>query len=935
MRRPSARRLPGIRFEVQAPSVPDTLPRMDVAAFVGFAASGPLHLPVVVEDVEHFTALFGGDVPLAVDAQRGETVQAYLAPAVRDFFRNGGRRCWVVRVAGEGARSTLFPVPGLLRCSPTGQLSPAEQLSPAFARARSEGSWSDPLRISTSLFAEALELLAWAAPASKAEARLTVVTSGDLSPGDLLRVRFASEGLTLLLPVEAVAAPSDGQGVPSSGPAERQTRVIASGTRALWLRSVTNPGAGTRVARWTRASTEALLPVRAITGPSGDTSALTLVLEAAFADAPPPGSLLHIEGGAETLWLTVSDLRPLASQGTPVVQVSGEAVTVLPGAPALPAGAVGQCERLTFDLWVRRGAEQPQHLEGLGFCPKHPRFWGALPTDAEWVQFADAEGPSLPTSEPLPYETLRWDALDPRFPLASQQEGDTACYFPLGMALLLPEAWLSCIPSALDPLERDGLDRFDAGLFLDEALRDSGVQTLLSQADFLCYQSPQPRSLKGIHALLSKADVTLVAVPDAIHRPWVRAIPEAAPEPEPPSAAPAPPWGKFLDCGLNVPAPPAPLVVTPLAPVAGEAFTLSWPTLAGPEAIYTLEEATRPGYQDAVPLYRGADGSLTLYGRTPGTYYYRVRVARGGLSSAWSPGLRLTVASGSRWQLVPEELYSASHLRAVQLALLRLCAARGDLLALLSLPEHFREDEALAHVSTLRSPLASEEQGIPPLGFAEENALSYGALYHPWLISPEEDDPQALRRGPPDGSACGVIARRTLERGAWLAPANEPWHAVVALTPPLTRERWLELQDAQVNLILQEPRGFVTLSESTLSVDPELTPIHVRRLLALLRRAALQRGTAYVFEPNDASFRRLVQRGFEDLLGELFARGAFAGPTRESSFQVVTDARLNPPNSVEQGRFIVELKVAPSSPLTFLNVRLVQSGDRGLVTEER
>jgi hypothetical protein len=38
---------------------------------------------------------------------------------------------------------------------------------------------------------------------------------------------------------------------------------------------------------------------------------------------------------------------------------------------------------------------------------------------------------------------------------------------------------------------------------------------------------------------------------------------------------------------------------------------------------------------------------------------------------------------------------------------------------------------------------------------------------------------------------------------------------------------------------------------------------------------------------------------------------------------------------MEQGRFFVDLKVAPSQPLTFLNVRLVQSGERGTVTEAR
>jgi phage tail sheath protein FI len=142
------------------------------------------------------------------------------------------------------------------------------------------------------------------------------------------------------------------------------------------------------------------------------------------------------------------------------------------------------------------------------------------------------------------------------------------------------------------------------------------------------------------------------------------------------------------------------------------------------------------------------------------------------------------------------------------------------------------------------------------------------------------------------------------------------------------------LQEAQINLIRQEPRGFLPLSADTLSRDAELRPIGVRRLLSLLRRLALRHGTTYVFEPNNDAFRRLVQRGFEAMLEELFMRGAFAGATPELAYQVTTDDVVNSPQSIEQGRFIVELKVAPSLPLTFLTIRLVQAGERGLTTEE-
>jgi len=134
--------------------------------------------------------------------------------------------------------------------------------------------------------------------------------------------------------------------------------------------------------------------------------------------------------------------------------------------------------------------------------------------------------------------------------------------------------------------------------------------------------------------------------------------------------------------------------------------------------------------------------------------------------------------------------------------------------------------------------------------------------------------------------------------------------------------------------VRQEPRAFLTLCADTLSLEPDLRFIQVRRLLILLRRLALKLGATYVFEPNDASFRRLVQRNFEALLEDLFHRGAFAGKTAGSSFQVVTAGGLNTPQSIEQGRFIVELRVAPAQPLTFVTLRLVQSGSGRLAVEE-
>jgi phage tail sheath protein FI len=103
--------------------------------------------------------------------------------------------------------------------------------------------------------------------------------------------------------------------------------------------------------------------------------------------------------------------------------------------------------------------------------------------------------------------------------------------------------------------------------------------------------------------------------------------------------------------------------------------------------------------------------------------------------------------------------------------------------------------------------------------------------------------------------------------------------------------------------------------------------------MSFLRKTALRAGVDYVFEPNGDEFRRGVQRGFETLLDSLLLRGAFAGRTARDSYKVVTDSSLNTQQAMDNGQFFVELRVAPSVPMRFLTIRLLQTADRTYVTE--
>jgi hypothetical protein len=1000
----STRRLPGFRFEVQAPPLTEVLSRMDVAIFVGFSASGPIGIPVAVESSVQFEAIFGPDQPLAWDTKRGTEIYAYLAPAVRAFFRNGGVRCWVLRVARHEidardladnvkhnqARTNYFPISGVGRAEfdSDGNLA---GFTPAFARARAEGSWSDSLRVSTALQVRPLQVeqvvrLDGPEPVLDLEVALTT----DITEGDLLQLRFKTEGYLLLFAVKAVEE-APGSSSPLSVPVSSRRIVRVTGTKAIWCTRFaldsSPPQTQVKVGNYTfepedrRASnlaseqqktpdfetvTDAVLVAPATqqtTSPplvvdirdENVEQELTLDLgDVSLADAPEPGAVMRVEFGSQSGLMKITRITMRRDEmQAEILSVTGDALAILGNHPTPLPSSVPAVERVSFELWVRNGDKSAISISDLTFDASHNRFWGLLPTDERLYREADAGERPAPA---IVWWRPTGDVM--RFPLAGAVPANEL-FFPLAMSAL-PDEYQGPIRLTGTTLERNGLARFDASLFLDEALLEASVESLLSEAEFLRYIAAQPRRLQGIHAIVGNDEPTIIAVPDAVHRGWRIAPDETPPVPAFERSIPRPDWWTFLDCKekKEIKAVTEPewgnflscaikIITPPNLSVSGDpnqtgTFSLSWTfdsSVLNPDeqVRFVLEESSDTNFNGAIGVYVGPALGYMTYGRRPGDYFYRVRAVAGSNTSDWSNGITVQVTSANSWLVKSEADYDPGHLLAVQRALLRMSAARGDLLAIMSLPDHYREAQALEHLTTLKlnPERTPPTEGVPPLGHGELPAYSYGAIYHPWLIGREENQFDELRQTPPCGAMCGILARRANARGAWIAPANEVVKDVLSLFPPILAEHRLSLLEAQINLIRQEPRGFLSFSADTLSDDEDFRPINVRRLLILLRRMALRLGASYVFEPHSDSFRRLVQRGFNAMLDRMFVRGAFGGTTPATSYQVVTDESLNTPQSIDQGRFIVELRVAPSLPLTFLTVRLVQSGDRSLVTEGR
>lgn len=118
------------RLDASAPAI--SAVRTDVVGFVGIAGRGPLDTPIPIESWRQFEAHFGGF-----------TGAGFLAYTVRAFFENGGRRCWVVRVASRQEAGGARPASVLVRLldpDPISEGLPAWRIA-----ASSPGIWGNAL----------------------------------------------------------------------------------------------------------------------------------------------------------------------------------------------------------------------------------------------------------------------------------------------------------------------------------------------------------------------------------------------------------------------------------------------------------------------------------------------------------------------------------------------------------------------------------------------------------------------------------------------------------------------------------------------------------------------------------------------------------------------------------------------------------------------
>mgnify|MGYP003335196000 FL=1 len=251
--------------------------------------------------------------------------------------------------------------------------------------------------------------------------------------------------------------------------------------------------------------------------------------------------------------------------------------------------------------------------------------------------------------------------------------------------------------------------------------------------------------------------------------------------------------------------------------------------------------------------------------------------------------------------------------KAIQIAMIGHAEKSGDRLAILDTPPNLGPSAAAAW--------RSETAGYDS---------KFAALYYPWIkvgnpfAKPDNDEPKMLTV-PPSGHLAGIWARNVATRGVCKAPANEVVRGVLDVEMKITTVEQEQLNPIGVNCIRPfGARGMRVWGARTLSSDPSWRYVPVRRMFNFVEKTILMGTNWVVFESNDEALWQRVKRTINAFLIGLYRDGALAGTTPGDAFYVKCDAETNPPSSVDEGKLVVEIGIAPLKPAEFVIFRIAQ-----------
>lgn len=260
-------------------------------------------------------------------------------------------------------------------------------------------------------------------------------------------------------------------------------------------------------------------------------------------------------------------------------------------------------------------------------------------------------------------------------------------------------------------------------------------------------------------------------------------------------------------------------------------------------------------------------------------------------------------------------------LSTIQADAVRHCEQMGDRFAILDAAQGSNANTLSTQVAALAS------------------VRGFAAFYYPWLLISDPMGPTGSETllVPPSGHLAGIYARSDSQRGVHKAPANEIINGARGLAALLSDTDQGLLNTIGVNVLRVFPgQPPVVWGARTTAPQDQVAwrYINVRRLFIFVEQSLIEGLRWVVFEPNDPSLWKKLERTASEFLSRVWRSGALFGNKASDAFYVKISEEQNTPAVRALGQIIIEVGIAPVRPAEFVIVRIAMSDGAAQTSEQ-
>jgi phage tail sheath protein FI len=250
----------------------------------------------------------------------------------------------------------------------------------------------------------------------------------------------------------------------------------------------------------------------------------------------------------------------------------------------------------------------------------------------------------------------------------------------------------------------------------------------------------------------------------------------------------------------------------------------------------------------------------------------------------------------------------------VQQAVIAHCENLGDRFAILDAASGLKPDGSQG------SPLMTQ------LAWCA-STRGFASLYYPWIQinDPSSKTGNDLLLVPSSGHVAGIYARVDANPGVHKAPANEFITGAIGLEVNVDDATQGQLNIAGLDVHRVFPGAVRPMVWAARTTQPDQGSFRyncVRRLFIFVETSLKFGLRPYVFQPNDLTLFKKVERTITEFLTRVWRSGALFGAKASEAFYVKVDEELNPPSTRALGQLFIEIGMAPVRPAEFVIVRI-------------